>query len=84
MPQVKKDTLNWVDNVKTHLSAKLLKTIILSTFKSPGSAHTVPVRPGGDSISESALIWKTHFNFNSRGLEQISRVMVGDLAAWPH
>lgn len=24
------------------------------------------------------------FNLNSKGLEQISRVMVGDLAAWPH
>ena len=71
-------------NVKKHLSTKPLHAIILSTLRSPGISHTVPFWPCRNSISGSALIWKTHFNLNSNGLEQISRVKVGDLAAWPH
>lgn len=74
-----------VDNVRRHLSTMPL-AVVLSCVRSPGISHTVPsdYAEAHCTVSGSALIWKTHFNLNSKGLEQISRVMVRDLAAWPH
>lgn len=73
------------DKVRRHLSAQPLDAV-LSCARSPGAVtlSCLAVQRLTAPISGSALIWKTHFNLSSKGLEQISRVMAGDLAAWPH